>query len=132
MLEGVYREHGHLPWADLLAPAIKAAEAGVPVSPALAEAIASHADRLRRQPAARALFFAADGAPLAAGALLLNPALGATLRAIATGGRERLAPRRSGRRDIATTVRLDADPGLLTADDLIAYAARKRPPNCRP
>ncbi len=31
---------------------------------------------------------------------------------------------------MATTVRVDADPGLLTTDDLIAYAAHKRAPDC--
>ncbi len=129
MLETLYREHGHLPWADLLAPAIRAAEAGVPVSPALAGAIAAYADRLRRQPAAKALFFAADGAPLAAGSLLVNPALAATLRAIATGGANALLHGPIAA-DMATTVRVDADPGLLTTDDLIAYSAHKRAPDC--
>ena len=131
MLEGLYREHGHLPWADLLAPAIRAAEAGVPISPALAEAISTHADRLRRQPAAKALFFAADGSPLAVGALLMNPALGATLRAIATGGANALLHGPIAA-DIATTVRTDTEPGLLTTDDLIAYTAHKRVPVCLP
>jgi gamma-glutamyltranspeptidase/glutathione hydrolase len=131
MLEGLYRDHGHLPWADLLAPAIHAAELGVPVSAALADAIAAHADRLKRQPAAKALFFTADGSPLAAGSLLVNTALAATLRAIATGGANALLHGPIAA-DIATTVRVDADPGLLTTDDLIAYSARKRAPNCLP
>ncbi len=131
MLEALYREHGHLPWADLFAPAIHAAEAGVPVSSGLAQAIAAHADLLRRQPAAKALFFAADGAPLAAGAVLLNPALAATLRAISAGGASALH-RGPVAADIATTVRSDTEPGLLTTDDLIAYSAQKRTPDCLP
>ncbi len=129
MLEALYRERGRLPWADLLAPAIGAAEGGVPVSPRLAADIALHADRLRRSPAARALFFGMDGQPLAAGARLVNPALGQTLRAIATGGAGALlhGPLAA---DIATTVRGDGEPGLLTTDDLAAYAPRRRAPLC--
>ena len=131
MLEALYRESGHLPWADLLAPAIHAAEAGVPVSAALADAIAAHADRLRRQPAAAALFLTPDGKPLAVGAKLVNLALAGTLRAIAIGGANALL-RGPIAADMATTARGDADPGLLTTDDLAAYMARKRPPLCRP
>ena len=131
MLEALYRERGRLPWADLLAPAIHAAEAGVPVSAGLAAAIAAHADRLRRSPAARALFFGADGLPLATGAALVNPALGQTLRAIATGGANAMLHGPVAA-DIATTVRGDGEAGLLTTDDLAAYAARKRAPTCLP
>lgn len=131
VLEALYRDRGHLPWADLLAPAIRAAEAGVPVSAGLAEAIAAHADRLRRSPATRALFFGADGLPLAAGAPLVNPALGQTLRAVATGGANALLHGPIAA-DIATTVRGDSEPGLLTTDDLAAYAAQKRAPACLP
>ena len=131
MLEALYRESGHLAWADLLAPAIHAAEAGVPVSAALADAIAAHADRLRRQPAAASLFFTPDGKPLVAGVKLVNTALAVTLRAIATGGANALM-RGPVAADIATTARGDAAPGLLTTDDLAAYAARKRTPLCLP
>ena len=131
VLEALYRERGHLPWADLLAPAIRGAEAGVPVSPGLAAAIAAHADRLRRSPAARATFFSSDGAQLAAGATMVNPVLGQTLRLIATGGAAALLHGPVAA-DIATTVRGDSQPGLLTTDDLAAYVARKRSPVCLP
>jgi gamma-glutamyltranspeptidase/glutathione hydrolase len=129
MLEALHHEHGHLPWADLLAPAITAVEAGIPVSDHLAEAIAAHADGLRRQPAARSVFFAPDGTPLLAGATLLNPALAQTLRGIATSGATALM-RGPVAADIATTVRTDEQPGLLTTDDLAAYAAIRRAPVC--
>ncbi|WP_158745452.1 gamma-glutamyltransferase family protein [Acidisphaera sp. L21] len=130
MLEQLYHARGgHLPWADLMAPAIRAAEGGVPVSPSLAAAIAAHADRLRRQPAARALFFTPDGAPLAAGSTLVNQALGQTLRAVAAGGANALQHGPIAA-DIATTVRGDTEPGLMTVDDLAAYAVKKRAPAC--
>ncbi len=131
MLEALYHERGRLPWADLLAPAIRAAEAGVPVSAGLAQAIAAHADRLGRSPATRALFFGVDGQPLPAGAPLVNPALGQTLRAIAAGGANALLHGPVAA-DIATTVRGDSEPGFLTTDDLAAYAPRKRTPSCLP
>ncbi len=131
MLDRLHREHGALPWADLLAPAIRAAEEGAPVSPALAAAIRADADRLGRQPAARALYFGADDAPLPAGAALANPALAQTLRAVAAGGAAALMHGPVAA-DIAIAVRGDPEPGLMTTDDLAAYAARRDPPACAP
>ncbi len=131
MLEALHRERGRLPWADLLAPAIRAAEAGAPVSKTLAAAIDARSDALRRQPASLALFFDPAGAPLAAGAMLANPALAQTLRQVASGGAGALMHGTIAA-DIATTARGDEQPGLLTTDDLAAYAAHRRTPPCVP
>lgn len=74
-----------LPWADLLAPAIRAAEEGVPVARSLAAGIRSRADVLLQDPGMRALLFP-GGEPLAEGALLRQPALADTLRQLAAEG----------------------------------------------
>ncbi|MEJ1978915.1 MAG: gamma-glutamyltransferase [Acetobacteraceae bacterium] len=131
MLQAAYYVHGRLPWADLVAPAIHLATQGVPVSPALARTIRAHAPQLRQQPATRALFFQPDGTPLAAGDRLANPALAQALQAIAASGANGLL-RGPIAAEIATTVRGDANPGLVTTDDLAAYTARRRPPLCAP
>ena len=131
MLEALHRKHGHLPWADLFAPAIAQAEAGFPVPARLAGEIADDAIRLGRTPATRALFFTPGGAPLPEGTLLVNPALADALRAIAAGGADALL-RGPIAAEIATAIRTDPSPGLMTTDDLAAYAPREGPPVCLP
>ena len=72
-----------------------------------------------------------DGTPLPAGNILRNPALAETLRSIAAGGADALY-RGPIAADIASAVRTDPNPGLMTTDDLAAYQARERPPVCGP
>ena len=129
MLEAAWKRHGKLPWADLVAPAAKLAADGFVVTPRLARVIAASAPALQRQEAARAYFLTPDGAPLPAGTLLRNPALAETLRAVAANGADALH-RGPIAADIATAVRSDPNPGLITADDLAAYQAHERPPVC--
>ncbi len=131
MLEAAHREHGTLPWAELFAPAIRLAEEGFAVSPRLARLLAGFAGILRRDPGARAIYFTPEGAPLAEGERLRNPALAATLRAIAEQGADALH-RGPIAQDIARAVRGHANPGLMTADDLTGYAPRRRAALCMP
>jgi len=77
------------------------------------------------------VFFHPDGTPLQAGETLVNRPLAETLRAIAAGGAAALH-RGPLAVAIATAVRADANPGLLTADDLAAYAPKQRAPVCGP
>ncbi|MEN0075266.1 MAG: gamma-glutamyltransferase [Paracraurococcus sp.] len=130
MLEAAHRALGRLPWPQLFAPAIAAAEAGVPVSPRLADLIAAEAGRLERDPAARAVFLP-EGRPLAEGAALRNPALAATLRAVAEEGADALH-RGPIAEDIAAAVRAEPNPGLMTVADLEGYTPRERSPVCGP
>ncbi|NOG71085.1 gamma-glutamyltransferase [Roseicella sp. DB1501] len=130
MLEAAHRALGRLPWPQLFAPAIAAAEAGVPVSPRLAGLIAAEAGRLERDPAARAVFLP-EGRPLAEGAALRNPDLAATLRAVADAGADALH-RGPIAEDIAAAVQAEPNPGLMTVADLEGYAPRERSPVCGP
>ncbi len=131
MLEALHRAQGRLAWERLFVSAIHLAETGFPVSARLAAAIAADGDRLKRQPAARDYFFLADGKPVPAGHVLVNKPLAETLRAIAAGGADALlkGPIAS---DIATTVRGDASPGLMTTDDLAAISTKDSAPVCAP
>ncbi|TDH63957.1 gamma-glutamyltransferase [Dankookia rubra] len=130
MLEAAHKDQGRLPWAQLFAPAIAVADAGFPISARLSAQIAADADRLGRDPQARALLLP-GGRPLAAGAPLRNPALAATLRAVAEQGADalHLGPIAA---DIATAVRAHANPGFMTTDDLAGYAPRLREAVCAP
>ncbi len=130
MLEAAHRRQGTLPWPQLFAPAIAAAEAGFTVTARLAAQVAADAERLRRDPQARA-YFLPEGKPVAEGARLRNPALAATLRAIAEQGADALH-RGPIAAEIAGAVRGHANPGLLTTDDLAGYAPTEREAVCGP
>jgi len=131
MLEAAHRAYGRLPWERLFAAAIGLAERGFAVPPRLAAAIAADAERLGSRPAARAYFFRPDGTPLQAGETVVNGSFAEALRAIAAGGAVALH-RGALAVAIATAVRTDANPGLLTADDLAAYVPKQREPVCGP
>lgn len=130
MLEAVHRLHGKLPWEALIAPAILAAEEGFDVSPRLAALVTLEAERLGRDPQAQA-YFLPGGTPVGAGHRLRNPALAATLRAVAEQGADalHLGPIAA---EIAAAVRANANAGLLTTDDLAGYAPVRREAVCGP
>ncbi len=129
MLEAVHHEHGKLPWADLFTTAIGLAEKGFPIGTRLAGEIADDAANLRRTPALAALFLMPDGSPRPAGSLLVNPALADALRLIAAGGADALLRGALGA-EIVAAVRADANPGLLTTDDLAAWRPIRTTPVC--
>ena len=81
------REFGTRPLAELLAPALEAAERGVVVSPSMSAAIASMADKLRADPQAAAVFLP-GGAALQPGTRLVSPNLVRTIRTLAVEGAE--------------------------------------------
>ncbi|MDO9707916.1 gamma-glutamyltransferase [Paracraurococcus lichenis] len=130
MLEAAHRNLGRLPWPQLFAPAIALAEQGFPITARLAAAIAGDAERLGRDPQARALFLP-NGRPLVEGTVLRNPALAATLRAIADQGADALH-RGPIAADIAAAVRGHPNAGYMTTDDLAGYEPRRREPVCAP
>ena len=74
-----------IPWADLLAPAIRAARDGYVVSEGLATTLATEREQFLKYEGSRALFFRNDQ-PLHAGDTLKNPDLASTLEQIAKGG----------------------------------------------
>jgi gamma-glutamyltranspeptidase/glutathione hydrolase len=131
MLEAAHRDHGRLPWPRLIAPAIALAEQGFPISDRLARDIAGDMLLLRRDPGAAAYLFDAQGLPLPAGHRLRNPALAATLRAIADQGAAALA-RGPIADDIVAAVTRHALPGAMTVTDLATYAPRRREALCTP
>ena len=109
--------HGRMPLAELLAPAIAYAEAGVPVAPRVAFDWARDAGRL--QGAARAHYLA-DGAPLRTGQLFRAPGQAEALRRVAAEGRAGFYEGEVAD-DIVASLR--AAGGTHTADDLAAVAA---------
>jgi gamma-glutamyltranspeptidase len=76
---------GKVAWADLLAPAIRAARDGYEVSDGLATTLWLEQGRFTKYEGSRALFFR-DGQPMVAGETVRNPDLAWTLEQIAKAG----------------------------------------------
>ncbi|MGI6852586.1 gamma-glutamyltransferase [Mesorhizobium sp. 1B3] len=132
LLETIHERFGKRPWAELFAPAIRLAEQGFEVSPRLGALIAEDVGRLDKEPAARAYFFAPDGAPLPAGFLLQNPDYAATLKAIATGGADAFYRGPIAERIVEAVRGHATNPGGLALSDLAAYTVEERLAVCAP
>jgi len=91
-----HREHGRLPWEQILEPAIAWAEGGWTVRPHVGSwwaedgqmGRAANHERLAFTPASRALYCRPDGTPKRVGDRVVNRDLGHTLRLIAKHGDE--------------------------------------------
>ncbi len=110
-------QHGRLPLAAVLTPAIDLAEAGFPVAPITAYHWARGAEnQLRSAPGGQALTI--GGRAPRAGEVFRNPGLARTLRAVAEGGQAAFY-RGEIARDVARTVQ--AAGGVMAAEDLAAH-----------
>lgn len=110
------RKYGTITLAQALAPAIRYADEGFPVTPIISEDWNAEVALLARDSAARATFMPAGHAP-APGEWFRNPDLARTLREIARGGPAVLYGGSLGRRIVA---RSQALGGFLTLNDLKA------------
>jgi gamma-glutamyltranspeptidase/glutathione hydrolase len=128
LLALAHAAHGRLPWARLFEPAIALAEQGFAVSPRLHAVIAS--ERHFVQPRVRAYFLDAQGAPLAVGARMVNPAYAETLRTLALEGADAFYRGAIADDIINTANGFAANPGDLAHDDLARYQAFSRDPVC--
>ena len=100
----LHERHGRLPFADVLAPAIRLAEGGFPAAPMLAFTL----DRIRDVPGCDEL----TSIRPAIGDRVLRPGVARQLRAVAEGGREAFYGGEFGER------LLQAGGGEYSADDL--------------
>ena len=129
MLEAAHKQYGKLPWAQLFIPAITLAESGFKVSPRLAMQLKSDA-HLKKDPAAAAYYFKADGSSLAAGELLKNPALADVLRQIAAKGASAMHEGSIAQAMVKKVQGHPTNPGKLSMGDLAGYQVKKREPIC--
>ncbi len=106
---------GSLPLDELLAPAIDYAHDGFPVSTRLASDFEAQGSALNEP--GKALYLPGGDAP-PVGSLLRNPALAATLRAVAEGGRTAFYEGATAERLAAF---VDSAGGALTADDFRSH-----------
>lgn len=123
-LEDAHRRWGSLPWKRLVRPAVRLAAGGFPIPPRQADSFAERIDVLRADPEARRLF-TIDGTPLPPGHVLVQPELAATLRRIARRGADGFY---DGAVAEAVAGAVRRRGGVLTTDDLAAYAPVVRTP----
>ena len=118
-------DHGaELPWGSAFDAAIGSAHDGVPVASSLAATFAEDDGTFAADPGLGALGFP-NGRPLAEGETLRQPALGATLEAIAAEGPDALYRGDVGRRYVEG---LRAAGSAMSTDDLATHAADVLPP----
>jgi gamma-glutamyltranspeptidase/glutathione hydrolase len=128
MLELAHRRHGRIAWAKLFDPAIRLAETGFPMSPRLHRLLQTES-AFGEAPAARQLYYGADGRAKPVGEPIANPEYAATLRAVAASGADAFY-RGEIAQDIVRAVRTHARPGELSLEDLAGYRALEREPLC--
>ncbi|WP_406856149.1 gamma-glutamyltransferase [Alsobacter sp. KACC 23698] len=129
LLAEAHKRWGKLPWPQLFEPAIRLAENGFAVSPRLSGLLGQE-KFLSANPAARALFYDADGKPLAVGTTLKNPAFAQTLRTLAEKGVEAYYAGPIAEDIVATVKGHPTNPGDMTLADLASYAVKEREPVC--
>ena len=121
----VHETWARLPWERLVTPAATAARVGYPLSHAAARYLAAVADSLfAADPEAHGLLTRSDGGVLAGGELAHNRALAEVLDDLAGAGPALFATGAVGQGLVAE---MEAGGGLVTAEDLAAYAPEVRP-----
>ena len=119
-----HRRFGHLPWNDLVAPAVRLARDGYALDGVRSRQITREAERLARFPASRAQFLANGEAP-SAGTVFVQPDLARTLQLIADSGPPVFY---SGSVAELIVQEMARGGGLITRGDLARYRAKWRDP----
>jgi gamma-glutamyltranspeptidase/glutathione hydrolase len=119
-----HRRFGHLPWRDVVAPAIALAKDGHVVDSIRAERVAQSALRLRRFATSRDLFLP-GGLPIPRGMMWRQPDLAATLQLIADSGADGFY---KGRTADLIVRQMQVSGGIITHADLESYRPLWREP----
>ncbi len=133
MYHDAQREHGALPWEQVVEPAIHWAENGWSVRPHVhywwsdegAMGRAPNHERITYTPAARALYCRDDGSPKRVGDFVRNRDYGRTLRAIAKGGADAFYV---GEIADAIVTDMQKHGGLITREDLRTWTTSRNEP----
>lgn len=122
VLWDAHRRFGRMPLAEVAAPAIRASREGAPVTDGQYRAFALLEEIFRRSPASWALIGTEHGLLHAPDTTMSNPELATTIEQLVE-----LGPEAFYGGDIAEALSASTD-GLLTREDLAAYAAVLRRP----
>ena len=120
-----HQELGSLPWEDLVAPAVKLAKEGIPITYALFSSFSRNKSRFDQYPATAAKFLKADGSLYQLGETWRQPDLAHTLELIQNQGLNGFYKGENARR---LAEFMQANGGLITEQDLASYQAVERAP----
>lgn len=129
LMEMAHKRWGKLEWKALFQPAIKLAEDGYQVTPALNTWLVQFEPLWREFPAARAIYYV-DGKPAPVGTTIKNPAYAAILRQIAERGPEAFYSGSNAKAISDAVAKAPRNATQLTLKDLAAYRAKERPAVC--
>ncbi len=125
---GLYKAHetlGSLPWADLVAPAVKLAREGIPISWELYSGFQRNQSFWDQYPSSAKVFLKADGSAYEFGDTWVQPDLANTLELIQNEGRDGFYKGKNAKM-LADFMR--ANGGIITEEDLEKYEAVERAP----
>lgn len=125
-LLALHEQHGALTREQVLAPAIRLADAGYPVGKILADFIAAGEAKMKASPGAMRLYFP-EGRPQRPGAILTNPELADALRRIARDGARGFYEGPTAEAMVAT---LNAGGHPARLRDFAEYAPQPKAPLC--
>ena len=120
-----HQERGSLPWEQLVAPAIKLAREGIPISYSLQSGFLRNKSRFDLYPSSQQKFFKADGSSYELGELWVQEDLAHTLELIQKNGRDGFYKGENARR-LADF--MAANGGIITEEDLEIYQPVEREP----
>ncbi len=126
-----HQKWGKLKWAELFGPAIKLAEDGFIVNKTLESRLAMIERLWPRFEEARSIYWV-DGKPAKAGMRIKNPALAATLKAIAKDGPDAFYKGKIGTSIVDAVTKTAVSPGDITMSDLAGYRAKEQNAVCAP
>lgn len=129
LAELAHKKWGKLAWADLFAPAIRLADEGFEVTPALHVWLTRFEPLWKDFPDARALYYV-DGKPAPLGTRIRNPAYASLLRDVAKRGPAALYTGANARAISDAVAKAPRNSAALTAKDLADYQAKPRDAVC--
>ena len=120
-----HQELGSLPWAELVAPAVKLARDGIPISYSLYTGFARSKGRFDQYPSSAAKFFKADGSLYEMGETWRQPDLAHTLELIQNNGADGFYKGENAERLAGFMADIG---GIITEEDLLKYEPQEREP----
>jgi len=130
LLFEAHQRHGSMPWAGLIDHAIRLSEEGFVISPRLSGLIERRKESLSWFDVTRSYFFNLDGTPKRTGAVLKNPAYGATLRAFQKQGADAIYKGAIAESIVDAVQNAKGQAGTLSLADLANYNVKNREPVC--
>ena len=120
-----HQELGSLPWADLVAPAVKLAREGISINYSLYTGFARSKPRFDQYPSSAAKFFKADGSLYELGETWRQPNLAHTLELIQNNGADGFYKGENAERLAGFMADIG---GIITEEDLLKYESQEREP----